>query len=270
MTLRRRLASSKLAPLAALPLRAGPALRHDLSVTGATLRWLATSREHTNYTYDLEPINREHLAWFVATITGCSAADARGWMDEVAGDEALAAHLNEWTLRAARSGISDAVPRFGRRLGWYALIRATQPERVVETGTDKGLGSCLMAAALQRNGHGRLSTYDINPESGFLIQPPYADVIDVNVGDSVEGLAQINEPVDIFLHDSLHTESYELAELDAVEARLSPNALVLSDNSHATLALSSWAERTGRRFLFFGEKPANHWYPGDGIGVAWR
>jgi hypothetical protein len=33
--------------------------------------------------------------------------------------------------------------------------------------------------------------------------------------------------------------------------------------------LSDFAARTRRRFLFFKEQPANHWWPGDGIGAAW-
>ena len=43
--------------------------------------------------------------------------------------------------------------------------------------------------------------------------------------------------MDIFLHDSLHTFEHEAAELAAVGPRLTPNALVLSDNAHATDAL---------------------------------
>jgi hypothetical protein len=43
---------------------------------------------------------------------------------------------------------------------------------------------------------------------------------------------------------------------------------VLSDNAHATYALMTWAEATGRQFSYFAEQPADHWYPGGGIGLA--
>jgi hypothetical protein len=43
---------------------------------------------------------------------------------------------------------------------------------------------------------------------------------------------------------------------------------VLSDNADCTDELLKFALGTGRRFLFFAEKPKNHWWPGDGIGVA--
>jgi hypothetical protein len=37
-----------------------------------------------------------------------------------------------------------------------------------------------------------------------------------------------------------------------------------------TPVLSEYAEKTGRRFLAFTERPAGHWYPGDGIGAAYH
>jgi hypothetical protein len=73
----------------------------------------------------------------------------------------------------------------------------------------------------------------------------------------------------MFIHDSLHTYEYENAELAAVQPNLRPGAIVMSDNAHDSAALSDWAERTGRRYLFFRENPRNHWWPGDGIGVSW-
>lgn len=126
-----------------------------------------------------------------------------------------------------------------------------------------------MAAAPQRNGVGRLTTIDVNPDSGYLIRGIYADVVDRVIGESVEVIREGDEAVQMFVHDSLHSYANETAELSAVEARLSPQAVVLSDNAHATYALMDWAERTGRQFAFFAERPADHWCPGEGIGAAW-
>jgi hypothetical protein len=75
--------------------------------------------------------------------------------------------------------------------------------------------------------------------------------------------------IGIFLHDSLHTYEYETSELAAAEPNLRPGSIVMSDNAHDSSALSEWAERTGRHYLFFKEQPRRHWWPGDGIGVAW-
>jgi predicted O-methyltransferase YrrM len=269
VALRRRVARTRLAPVAAFPVRFSSVVRHNARTAGRSARWLVGSREHTNYTYDLTPRNIEHLAWWVAMVTDEPIDRARGWIAEAAEDADLRAHVRETTRSATRRGLADTEVRYGRRLGWYALVRALRPARVIETGTDKGLGSVVIAAALLRNGTGRLSTLDVNPESGYLITGRYADVVDRVIGDSVETLAAGTDPVDIFLHDSLHTFEYETAEFAAVAPRLTERAVVLSDNAHESDALASWAEQTGRRFSFFAEQPAGHWYPGDGIGAAW-
>jgi hypothetical protein len=91
--------------------------------------------------------------------------------------------------------------------------------------------------------------------------------VDREVGDSVELLRAGVELVDLLLHDSSHTREHELAELGAVEKRLHGGP-ALSDNAHSSDALVEWAERTGRRFTFFREKPADHWFLGEGIGAA--
>ena len=167
-----------------------------------------------------------------------------------------------------RRRICATEPHLARRFGWYAIVRAAQPENVVETGTHLGLGSCVIAAALLRNGHGHLTTIDVDPGAGHLIIDPWASVIDRRTGSSVDVLAKM-EDVNIFLHDSLHTYDYELSELEAVAPNLAPGAILLSDNAHDSRALSDWAELTGHRYLFFKEQPLKHWWPGDGIGVAW-
>jgi hypothetical protein len=264
--LRRRVAASRVAPLAALPVR----LREVGRVNGRTMaesaRWLVRSREHTNFTYDLTPRNLEHLAWFVSAVTGTPAQQVRGYINEICYDEDLRSHVSDLTARSERRGLADRTVRFGRRVGWYALVRCLRPEHVVETGTDKGLGSCVMAAALLRNRVGRLTTIDVNPESGYLIAGRYSEIVDRRIGDSISILGELGG-VDLLLHDSLHTLEHETAEYDALPP--SPSRLVLSDNAHACDALLRWAERNDRRFLFFAEQPTRHWYPGSGIGAAW-
>ncbi|GAW51799.1 MULTISPECIES: class I SAM-dependent methyltransferase [unclassified Nocardioides] len=226
------------------------------------------SREHTNFTYDLQPLNREHLAWWVANAAGTPVSVVRDYIDEADHDADLIEHVLAATRVSDRRGLADDEVRLGKRLGWYALVRAMRPSHVVETGTDKGLGSVVLAAALLRNGSGRLTTVDVNSASGYLITGRYAAVTDRVVGDSLAVLAELVAPVDLFLHDSLHTREHEYAEFEAVEERLARGAVVLSDNSHVTDALPSWAEKTGRSFTYWHEWPASHWYPGSGIGLA--
>lgn len=272
--LRRVIARTPLAPVAAFPKRLARVARHDAKVLRTSARWLVTSREHHNYTYELTKLSRHHLAWFVSVVCDVPVKQVRAYLNEIETDEELRGHIEQATAAASRRGLADKHVRYARRIGWYAIVRARKPAHVVETGVDKGLGSCVLAAALLRNaaeGHpGRLTSLDINPEAGYLARAtPWANVVDLVIGDSVASIGALDRPVDLFLHDSDHSRVHEKSEFEAVEAKLAPGAMLLTDNVTVTNVLAEHAERTGRRFLAYRETPARHWYPGDGIGVAW-
>lgn len=273
--LRRAIARTPLAPIAAFPVRLARVARHDVRVFGQSARWLFTSREHHNYTYDLTPLNLDHLAWFVASVCNVPVNDVRGYIAEIEADDKLRAHIEQGTAGAARRGLADRKVRYGRRLGWYAIVRAMKPRHVVETGVDKGLGTCVLASALLRNaadGHpGRVTAIDINPEAGYLVHAePWASVIDLVINDSIATIGDLDQPVDLFLHDSDHAVGHETNEFTTVEPKLAPGGLLLTDNAAVTDVLARHADASGRRFLFFKEEPDSHWFPGEGIGIAWR
>lgn len=275
MSLRRTIAGSRLGPVALFPKRAARVLRHDRRVVGRSLSWLFTSREHHNYTYDLTKINRGHLAWYISLVGDVDVKQARGYLDEVEQDRELSDHIISATAASSRRGLSDRTARYARRIGWYALVRIRKPEHIVETGVDKGLGSSVLAAALRRNaaeGHpGRLTAVDINPQAGFMVRTgPYSEVVDLVINDSIETIKNLQRPVDLFIHDSDHAAEHEKREFRTVEPKLADDALLLTDNAAVTNVLAKHAEATGRRFLYFREQPARHWFPGEGIGVAWQ
>lgn len=266
--LRAGIAASSLASVAAFPARLRLVTRYDAAVLRQSARWLVRSREHTNLTYDLQPLNAEHLAWLVAQVTGCSYRAISGYILELESDTELARHIAEAVRRSKRRRLADPNPRYGLRTGWYALIRALRPEHVVETGTDKGLGACVIAAALLRNGRGRLSTIDVNPDAGYLIGGRYASVVDLRIADSLEVLPLLGEPVDLFFHEVHASAEQERAEYQALGSLARPHTVVVSDNGRATNELARWAEANGRRLLCFQELPADHWYPGAAMCIA--
>jgi hypothetical protein len=235
-------------------------------------RWLAASRETTNHTYDLTELNLLYLANTISVVTGVAAARIEVFLSEPDNDRDLLAHIASRTRASGRRAISDPIARFGRRLGWYAFVRATKPKLVIETGVDKGLGSVLLCSALLRNkaeGHeGFYYGTDINPEAGFLLAGKWAETGKILYGDSIESLRNISQPIDLFINDSDHSTDYELREYRTVEENLNVNAIVLGDNSHFSKSLYVFARESGRKFLFFAEQPIGHWYPGSGIGIC--
>jgi predicted O-methyltransferase YrrM len=267
-------ASPLLRPAFRFGLRARTAFRYIRVPMAAIPRWLVTSRETTNFTFDLTDHNMQYLTAFVAEITRCDYDTIAGYVGEIEGDHELKRHILTRTREHPGRATADAEVRLGKRIGWYAFVRATKPRIVVETGVDKGLGSCVLVAGLRRNaqeGHpGYYYGTDINPRAGYLLSGVYQEHGRILYGDSLASLRQLTGPVDLFINDSDHSAEYEEQEYDVIQHKLAPGALVLGDNAHGTDRLFQFARRTGRAFLFFQEKPRNHWYPGGGIGVAFH
>jgi hypothetical protein len=105
--------------------------------------WFLSSKETTNFTYDITDRNLSDLADFLAALIGFPRSDVVRFLEEPLADAALRSHIQDATSRSQLRSRSDRVPRYGRRLGWYALVRLLKPKVVVETGVDKGLGSHL-------------------------------------------------------------------------------------------------------------------------------
>jgi predicted O-methyltransferase YrrM len=233
--------------------------------------WLLRSREFTNFAYDLDDANKEYLACFVSVVTGAELAAVKRYLAEIEGDAELRTHIRRLTESSGRKD-ADAEAVYGRRIGWYAIVRAKKPRVVVETGVDKGLGSCVITAALMKNAAegypGRHYGTDINPQAGYLFKDPYSRYGEILYGDSITSLSRLTERIDLFVNDSDHSADYEMREYECVREKLTEDAVIIGDNAHCTRKLLDFAAQTHRRFLFFQEKPKAHWYPGGGIGVA--
>jgi hypothetical protein len=236
--------------------------------------WLNQSREASNFTYDLEPNNLNHLAAFVCGVTALPLAQAEGYIGELLSSELLRDVVRDVITEGGMVHKSDPEARVGRRAGWYALARASRPKVVVETGVDKGLGSCVLAEALRRNaeeGHaGRLYAVDINPDAGILLKASeYAQYGEFVASDAIEFLQAFHGKIDLLVSDSEHSPEYEERELEAARPRMAPQSVIVSDNAHVTDNLYRYARRYGKRFLFFQERPAHHIYAGGGIGACY-
>src|SRR5436853_2831331 len=270
--LRRFLKFTALGRVALIPIRLLGALPYAFRQIGLILRWAFTSKEHYNHTYHLTPLSRAYLISYTAVICGHPESEIETYFVELEEDEELRRSLVERALASPDRHNSDIEPRYGRRLGWYALVRATKPRVMVETGVDRGLGTVVIAAALRRNAKdgapGMLYATDIVPACGHLMSDTYRQFAKILIGDSVEALKKFQHPVDIFIYDSDHRAEYEWAELVAIEPRLHSGSITMSDNSQQTAKLLEFSKRIDRSFLYFQDQPLNHWWPGDGIGAA--
>ena len=238
------------------------------------VKWLFKSNETANFTYDLENNNKRYLASLIADIAKIEFNVAMAYIKEIEEDRELRKHIVHATAKSDLSFMADKTVRFGRRIGWYALARALKPKTVIETGVDKGLGACVLAAALKRNKEegyeGRYYGTDINPKAGYLLSSDYANYGRILYGDSIESLKRFDGMIDLFINDSDHSADYEAEEYQTIENKLSEHAIVLGDNSHCTDKLLEFSLQTNRHFILFQEKPHDHWYPGGGIGISFK
>lgn len=232
--------------------------------------WSRKNSEDSNFYYDLTQQNLDYLGHFIANLTHVDHQSVMDLFRELEQNSNLRDHIQSQLNSSNYDKKIDV--RYGRRVGWYALIRITKPKLVVETGVDHGVGACVIAQALILNTEegfpGRYLGTDINPKAGQLFTGKYVDVGKVAYGDSVTTLESLEENIDIFINDSDHSSIYEKSEYNSIRSKLSPHALILGDNSHSTSALADFSLESGRRFYFFPEEPKDHWYPGAGIGVS--
>jgi hypothetical protein len=237
-------------------------------------RWLFTSKEISNFTYHLEPHNKRYLASTIGDILDVEVSAIEQYINEIEENDQLRRHIAQVTAKSDEAFMADKEVGFGRRIGWYAFARALKPGVVVETGVDKGLGACILTAALKKNAaegySGRYYGTDINPKAGYLLCGEYAEFGTILYGDSIESLRAFQGTIDLFVNDSDHSPDYEYREYCTVANKLSKRSIVLGDNCHWTDGLWKFSMEMGRHFLFFQEKPSKHWYQGDGIGISFN
>lgn len=257
-----------------IPIRAVTACKYLTPSLKIATRWIFSSWETNNFSYNLTDTNNNYLAHTISLITGQSVNKISGYIREINSNEDLKKHIT-MNLKTNPGNFNfGPVVAYGRRVGWYAVVRAMKPKVIVETGVDQGLGACIIVEALKKNARegkgGRYFGTDILPEAGFLFTDNYKKYGEILYGDSIKSLKKFKQKIDIFINDSDHHSRYEGREYDVIKPLLGKDSIVMGDNSHESEELSKFADKTGMNFLFFKEQPKNHWYPGAGIGFAYK
>ena len=141
--------------------------------------------------------------------------------------------------RGAFAGWGDGEPGLARA-AWCA-IRHTRPERVVETGVARGFTSRIMLEALERNDKGQLWSVDLPPVQAPELHAQIGAAVEARLrhrwtyirGTSTQRLPKlVNQlgAIDLFVHDSRHTERNVLFELNRVWPALSPGGFLMADD----------------------------------------
>jgi predicted O-methyltransferase YrrM len=241
---------------------------YNLNNLKKSVTWLFSSREFTNFLYEITSLNRSQMIGGISSVTNLPIHEVEKYFIEIENDQQFRIDIDKKARQTPRyKELLFPIP-FARRIVWYCLIRIKRPTTVVETGTEKGLGSLIIQKALDMNNHGKLYTLDLDKYAGSLLDLSDKEKISLIIGDSIQSISSI-EAIDFFIHDSDHSAEHERKELESIETKLSVGAIVLSDNSHVTDELYNWSKKLRRKYIFIKEVPEHHWYGGAGVGISY-
>ncbi len=140
----------------------------------------------------------------------------------------------------------------------WCLTRHLKPQNVVETGVAHGVTSRFILEALKRNGSGHLWSIDLPPlerswreQIGAAVSEGHSDRWTYIKGSSRRRLPELLSDlgqIDLFIHDSLHSERNVRFELDRTWPSLSPKGAVVVDDVDANWGFHSFTQTVPRPF----------------------
>lgn len=153
----------------------------------------------------------------------------------------------------------------------WAVVRHTRPRHVVETGVAQGVSSAFILTALRKNNHGHLWSIDLPPVSrpkgltGRAVAPELRERWTYLHGATrrvLPALLEELDSVDLFVHDSLHTESTMTFEFNNVWTYLAEGATLVADDANFNSAFLKFSRRVGCEPLLLAEQKK-----GNTIGI---
>ncbi|CAA9442606.1 MAG: hypothetical protein AVDCRST_MAG02-205 [uncultured Rubrobacteraceae bacterium] len=136
----------------------------------------------------------------------------------------------------------------------YLVCRLLEPEVVLETGVAYGVSSAFLLRALQENGRGTLHSVDLPPLRreyerywGVAVPEGLRDGWCLHRGSSARILPDLlrkTGPLDLFVHDSLHTRRNMRREFETVWPHLRPGGVLLADDVERNPAFADLRQKS--------------------------
>lgn len=147
----------------------------------------------------------------------------------------------------------DADPALARAI--YSAVRSLRPHAAVETGVARGVSSRFILEAMDANNSGHLWSIDLPPvddDARFVGQQLASAVTNRDRWTLIHGysrsvlpkLLRRIEPIDIFIHDSAHSQPNMLFEYRIAWRYLRPGGLLISDDIHLNAAWGTFISHT--------------------------
>jgi hypothetical protein len=151
--------------------------------------------------------------------------------------------------RGAFGGWGDGEPGLVRAV--WCLTRHLRPSQVVETGVARGITSRFALEALARNGRGRLWSIDLPPPLDPGLHSQVGGAVSERLRDRwtyVHGSSRRRLPgllaelgkIDLFIHDSRHSQRNVLFELQHAWSALNDGGVVVVDDADLNCGFHSF------------------------------
>jgi hypothetical protein len=149
------------------------------------------------------------------------------------------------------NGCNDGEPELVRAV--WCLTRHLRPAKVVETGVARGVTSRVVLEALERNGAGHLWSIDLPPPLDPELHAQIGAAVDERCRrrwSYIRGSSRRSLPallaslgqIDLFIHDSIHTEYNTRFELDHAWSALRSGGVAVADDIDLNWAFRSFTE----------------------------
>ena len=158
--------------------------------------------------------------------------------------------------RGAFGGWGDGEPGTVRAV--WCLTHHLRPAKVVETGVARGITSRFILEALEHNETGHLWSVDLPPPGDRDLQAQIGMAVPEGLRDRwtyvrgssrrrLGGLLSQLEEIDLFIHDSRHTERNLLFELNHAWKVLKPGGAMVADDVDLNCGFHSFVEAHPRQ-----------------------
>lgn len=212
--------------------------------------WLANWRDPVAFAsrhpaHAIRSVFRDLLALderFLGRLTGARAAQIKGFLSEPFQDQGLYGHFRDVEKQLEGTRDIGANLYAKRVLLQYAIVRASRPGRILETGIANGVSLAYLLLAMECNQKDSLHSIDVNDGSflplgkrvGWIVPEWLRHRWTVHLGDARELLPQLLAqvgPLDVFIHDSLHTYDHVKFEYEQPNPCLRPASILMAGDA---------------------------------------
>jgi len=160
----------------------------------------------------------------------------------------------------------------------YVLVRLLRPDTVIETGVHEGWSAWFTLLAMEHNRHGMLHSVDLpnqdielvpggnrqreflpeGKDPGWRVPQELRKRWQLHLGDAKDilpALLSSISPLDIFVHDSLHTYDHMLFECRTAWPSLRSGGILVADDIDLHTAFSDFAQEIHYPYELFNFRP---------------